>query len=616
MAGPQPTIDELRAMQLHMTDYFRFWRAGLDQRYNLPTRKEVLAAMQFPVPGRWPGFPRPKEVRHAPRRIKDMWGGAGPRDYEKTAEEAALGLAERIAVADFKLVKVLGWGGLGVATLFETITAGGRTVKVVCKMDLHGEHPCVAKEIDMHVRTAGAKHVIQRVVLHGKHKRQTAGGLSAPVPPKDESEGEDEDEDGFYELDKGDVTSADADRDEYEFLEVEPDEIAQEMKADILKQLDANRRLLFIEFMERGRFDDCIGKAGRGPVRFPNRVLWRIFDCLFRAVIGMAYPDAFQPAGSDPKMENLPQISENCTGFPVLTPHCRRETVLHFDIDPLNILVGEFDGHEHNVVPILKIADLGLARVFDGTQLTSQYWRVRKCGKTHILAPEQTTQEWEHFNTNPRAAQARIAGNYNWWTNLYQIMFNCITLCEAEYPPVIEELDLVHPDLTVTREWTYGGYLLNKRFERTSPTLRHLIALCLVADPNRRPDMHTLQETIQKYVKRDKGPLNEADLYAQKWVTEIFGGAPPVPPRTAAELIEGHLLGEEEEAPPEETTGLVPVELKEAGETLDERGLAAFRQRMRARGVQMEPEAPRTGAGVRKARRVLVRASKNWDFLR
>jgi hypothetical protein len=61
---------------------------------------------------------------------------------------------------------------------------------------------------------------------------------------------------------------------------------------------------------------------------------------------------------------------------------------------------------------------------------------------------------------------------------------------------------------------------------------------------------------------------------------------------------------------------LVAVELKEAGETVDDRGLAAFRQKMRARGVHLAPEPDRTGAGVRKARRVLVRASKNWDFLR
>jgi hypothetical protein len=50
----------------------------------------------------------------------------------------------------------------------------------------------------------------------------------------------------------------------------------------------------------------------------------------------MAYPDAFQPVGSDPKTQTLPTVSESCTGFPPLTSHCQRETIVHFDIDPLN----------------------------------------------------------------------------------------------------------------------------------------------------------------------------------------------------------------------------------------------------------------------------------------
>lgn len=57
---------------------------------------------------------------------------------------------------------------------------------------------------------------------------------------------------------------------------------------------------------------------------------------VFRAVVGMAYPDAFQPVGSDPKTQNLPHVSETCAGFPPLTSHCARETIVHFDIDPLN----------------------------------------------------------------------------------------------------------------------------------------------------------------------------------------------------------------------------------------------------------------------------------------
>lgn len=57
---------------------------------------------------------------------------------------------------------------------------------------------------------------------------------------------------------------------------------------------------------------------------------------VFRAVVGMAYPGAFQSTWCDPETENVPQYSETCVGFPELTPHCGRETLIHFDLDPLN----------------------------------------------------------------------------------------------------------------------------------------------------------------------------------------------------------------------------------------------------------------------------------------
>ncbi|KAK4122014.1 hypothetical protein N657DRAFT_682481 [Parathielavia appendiculata] len=126
--------------------------------------------------------------------------------------------------------------------------------------------------------------------------------------------------------------------------------------------------------------------------RFPDQVLCQMFDCLFRAVIGMAYPDAFQPVGPDPKTQSFPTVSESCTKFPPLTSHCQRETNVHVDIDPLNVLVGEFYENERNM-----IADLGLATVFDGGY-------------------RSTTEKWDYVNSTPQAARYRTAGNYNWWT--------------------------------------------------------------------------------------------------------------------------------------------------------------------------------------------------------
>jgi hypothetical protein len=51
----------------------------------------------------------------------------------------------------FQCVKVLGWGDLGVASLFEKTDPTGRRMKVVCKLDLHRNYPCVASEIEMHL---------------------------------------------------------------------------------------------------------------------------------------------------------------------------------------------------------------------------------------------------------------------------------------------------------------------------------------------------------------------------------------------------------------------------------------------------------------------------------
>ena len=142
-----------------------------------------------------------------------------------------------------------------------------------------------------------------------------------------------------------------------DFEMVDSDEVKEDWETSNRAKLDQDSAVLFIEYMPRGRLDDYIGRSGRAGVRVPDQVLWRMFECrksmlwekagagrrrglttstVFRGVIGMAYPDAFQPVGCDPKTENAPQVSESCEGFPILTSHCTRETMVHFDLDPLN----------------------------------------------------------------------------------------------------------------------------------------------------------------------------------------------------------------------------------------------------------------------------------------
>lgn len=116
-------------------------------------------------------------------------------------------------------------------------------------------------------RTAGAKHVIQRLVLQGKPRKTETGILPwkainvarrqnvGPEPPQEEKELFDD----LVYLDKN--------------------KIAADMRQTAREGLDADNSVLFIEFMHRGRFSDYIGKAGRAQAPFPSPALWQIFDC-------------------------------------------------------------------------------------------------------------------------------------------------------------------------------------------------------------------------------------------------------------------------------------------------------------------------------------------------
>ncbi|KAK3898953.1 hypothetical protein C8A05DRAFT_18538 [Staphylotrichum tortipilum] len=563
--------NDLRVRQRDLAIYFHHWRLGARAHPSAAYPPLALINAPIPKPGRWPGFPpQQSPPEHRLRRPHNrVWDAAGPVQTEAAAREAvARRVREGLVEAGLRFVKVLGWGGLGVVALLEREGGGGR---MVCKMDLKDRgDKGVQEEGLMHLRTAGAKHVVQRVVLNDRRAMRPASRASQV----DEDDGDD------YEM-------------------VDSDEVMQDMEMSATEKLDLDPQALFIEYLPRGRLDDYIAKVGEANTRFPDKVLWRIFECLFRGVVGMAYPDAFQTIGCNPRTENIPQVSETCAGFPILTSHCSRETMVHFDIDPLNVLVGEYDQGEHSDVPLLKIADLGIARIFnDELRMdVDRLWAMRRCGKSDILTPEHFSQEWDHIEDTPWEAQAATAGNFSWWTNLYQIMWSLITLHHPEYPPVVEQLQLTHPDGSVTTEWTYGGYLLSPRFAATSSALRNLVALCLVDNPNRRPAMSTLEETIERHVRGD-GFESDQDRAAKEWAGQLFGGAPP-PPEPVREfggegVDEGMRGG-----------GVEEMWDQERGQLKGPEDEVAYRARMQAQEDERIREVNRI-VGIRRAPRIKI----------
>ncbi|KAK3997936.1 kinase-like domain-containing protein [Cladorrhinum sp. PSN332] len=510
----------LRWVQRSDKDYFDYWRRGFYRQYNERQRRPQIAVLRFPTPGVWGGHK--KLFNHQPFECDKPWDEAGPPDLKYQAQAAAAKLSKQMRPAGFKFIKILGWGGLGVCSLYEVDDGAGEKTRVVCKLDLDSRHNYIHREIKAHVATAGAKHVIQRVILQHHHTQieQVTKQLRAFDPPPD-----------------NDPAKADADLNDFEVIDEAEDEefevlerkfVELDMKKDYKGSLDTHERVLFIEFMSRGRFDDYIGKVAQQKSEFPDQVLWQVFDCLFRAVIGMAYPNSFQPVGSDPRTEHIPPISETSRGLPVLDSRSRMQRIIHFDLEPLNILVDGFDQDEHNIVPLIKVSDLGLAKMTNGRETDAlKIWATRRSGKYHIYPPEQHTIEWDYIDELPNLRISETAGNYNWWTNLYQValvMWKLITLCEYEYPPVIEELAIMQTDGTLTKEWTYGGHLFNPKFDNIDVDLRNLIAMCMIHNPTHRPTMEDIELSIRNHLDNDK---TAGDPMVRTWVQDYFGGAPP-----------------------------------------------------------------------------------------
>lgn len=464
------------------TDYFDLWRAGDGRafQYDKQLRQVVISYLVFPRPGRWPGHGASvaQGRRTRPYRIQKLRTSDGPQSNRRRADKVAERMEQMLAFGGLRITKILGWGGQGIACAVEGEKANGEPIKLVCKASLGSKG--IHEEKLNHILMAGAKHVVQRVVLADRpEEKETAHGQSRET-------------------------------------------------------MDLDETLFFIEFMRRGDLKGILNKAAVRKTPFPNRVLWQILDCLFAGVVAMAFPNKWHDPRADPISEQMPQRREVPTGQWDL--NATEETMVHFDLDPLNVLVGDFDDGEHSTAPVVKIADLGLARVVDlDFRLDwEDMWGARRCGKVDSFTPEQFAEEWDWINYVPYmhhdAMEKETAGNYHWWTNMYQvaqIMWQLITLCHLEWPPVLEEYWDTHPDGSVKRSWTYGGALLRDEFIHVDMDLRWLIAQCMSHSPFDRPSMGDIDWAIQRHFDRPGPSADERLAVRSFW--EAMDGDPSPP---------------------------------------------------------------------------------------
>lgn len=149
-----------------------------------------------------------------------------------------------------------------------------------------------------------------------------------------------------------------------------------------------------MELMKHGDMWSLIAKVAREKVKVPNRQLLRIFNCLARACIAMDFPPRRRlgPRGREDWSVDDYQARTDVEETVPNGPNSRRGFgIVHFDLDPQNVFVGDFDNGLHRYGPVFKVGDFGAAlrtsnKVFrDPPEAILR----RRAGKLLYYMPEQ-----------------------------------------------------------------------------------------------------------------------------------------------------------------------------------------------------------------------------------
>ncbi|KAK3335225.1 kinase-like domain-containing protein [Cercophora scortea] len=486
----------LKNQQWH-TEHFKWVRAGVDD-YETESRYEKPHPSEGPWP--WPGWDHVTEPafdEEFGKRFTTVPNAmtAGEKLRKRKARRQTFNMIRRVArrlkPLRFDFRKVLGWGGNGVASLFEFTDESGRKQLVVVKYSIRA----TGEDVDMD----GERMMME---IFDKHPHMIR------------------------------------------ITEFEKPEMLTQKK---LKGGTLGEQLIFMEYCERGSLEGVLAKhadAAQDPI--PDYILWCIFDCFFRMTIAMAWPRRVMDDFNYQDEQNMWLRGEEVeeTIPPEDDPrHKKPERIMHFDIDPKNIFVGKFSEDPldpHWVAPTLKLADFGLMTTFDHppkkvedirTLDPVEYWDTRVWGKQGLLSPEQFTREWDFVTYIPAIMDppARVAGQFTWKTNLYQLGYTMwMLITRHDRAMMAQRTKLPDSDPNGGGRWTYGGWLNSEQFAAIDPDLRKLVVRCMMDDPADRPEMQELQKIIRRKVTvfgRDR--RMHMRMYRQS-AEEVFGEPPGV----------------------------------------------------------------------------------------
>lgn len=199
--------------------------------------------------------------------------------------------------------------------------------------------------------------------------------------------------------------------------------------------------------------------------------------------------------------------------------------------------MGEYgpEGDDHSFVPVVKIADPGLSMVVDRRFRRSEnkVWGSRPCGKAEFFTPEQFTPEWEYEASRGlwELSRQETAGNYNWWSNLFQvgmIMWCIMSQHMPPMPPVAYPYKYRAEDGTgrAVRGHSYGLHLFHEEYDHIDGALRALVNRLLDHNPTQRPKMGYLEQYIACNLAREDLGAAEPDGELMANARRIFGDPP------------------------------------------------------------------------------------------
>ncbi|KAL7906160.1 hypothetical protein GGI35DRAFT_116933 [Trichoderma velutinum] len=393
-------------------------------------------------------------------------------------------------------IRVLGQGGFGIATLWHVIFEDQSSIKVVIKIPVRANAD-FDRELDWHLRYGGASHVTQSLDIQAMadsvRRRINRGHM----------------------IDRGP------------------------------RFVQTNMDVLVLEYAERGSLYEMMAKASYFGIRFSNKVLWEIWECLVKGVISVALqPDAAQRWGTDgldkvldslDDVRNIDELLRICT---LIDSHD-----VHFDLEEQNILVSEDAQHSHH--PIFKLHDFGdfshEMRECWTHWKEADYWNMRKCPKSNRTPPETISKEWDKIDLSHPGPVSRftgetfdpqhneVAGRYGTWTNIFTIA----KIMEA----VITRNWVGHPMTTMNytaqdRRCTGGSYgwrICRQEHYYIEAELLDLVMQCQYEKPADRPQLAYLLRRIcdRKYRGFEELDNETRSFWDGFWALTKTGQIPP-----------------------------------------------------------------------------------------